>query len=71
MTIDADLARLEEIAKKLEGPGVPFEETVALFQEGTALAKKIKAELDEAKLRIRQTVESADGVLRLEEFDLS
>lgn len=70
MTIDADLARLEEIARKLEAQEIPFEETLNLFQEGTALAKKIKEDLDQAKLRIRQTVENAEGVLRLEEFDL-
>jgi len=70
VTIDADLARLEEIARKLEAQEIPFEETLNLFQEGTALAKKIKEDLDQAKLRIRQTVENAEGVLRLEEFDL-
>ena len=70
MTIDADLARLEEIARKLEAQEIPFEETLNLFQEGTALAKKIKEDLDQAKLRIRKTVENAEGVLRLEEFDL-
>jgi exodeoxyribonuclease VII small subunit len=70
MSIDEDMARLDEIAKRLEANDVPFEETLTLFEEGTALAKKIKAQLEEARLRILKAVEDAEGILRIEELDL-
>ena len=70
MPIDEDMAQLELIAKRLEEPDVPFEETIRLFEEGTAVAKRIRTQLNEAKLRIRRAVEDAQGVLSLEEFDL-
>lgn len=70
MTIDEDLKRLEEIAQRLEGVEVPFEETVTLFEEGAALAKKVKEQLESARLRIRKAVEDSDGMLSLEDFDL-
>jgi exodeoxyribonuclease VII small subunit len=70
MPIDDDMAQLERIAKRLEEADVPFEETLALFEEGTAVAKQIKTQLEQARLRIRKAVEDSDGLLRIEEFDL-
>lgn len=37
-SFEADLKRLEEIVKKLEDGSVPLEDSIKLFQEGTALA---------------------------------
>ena len=69
--MDQALKRLEEIASKLEAADLPLEETLALFEEGVELASTVKAQLEQAKTRIKTVVENASGLLSLEDFDLS
>ena len=70
MTIDEALVKLEEITKRLEEEGLPLEEAVALFEEGIALATTIKADLDQAKLKVQSVIERAKDSFSLEDFDL-
>ncbi len=70
MTIDEALVKLEEITKRLEEEGLPLEEAVSLFEEGIALAATIKADLDQAKLKVQSVIERAKGTFSLEDFDL-
>ena len=70
MKIDETLRKLEEITKHLEEEDLPLEEALHLFEEGIALAAKIKTELDQAKLKIQQVIEKAKDVFSLEDFDL-
>ena len=46
------IARLETIAKQLEGGDIKLEEALALFEEGVALAKAGKERLDEAERKL-------------------
>ncbi len=71
MTIDEALSKLEAITKHLEEEGLPLEEAVSLFEEGIALAARIKTDLDQAKLKVRRVIEEAQGVFSLEDFDLT
>lgn len=41
--------RLQEIVAKLESDGLKLDEAVALYKEGNALVKGLKAELDRLK----------------------
>ncbi|MCK4599353.1 exodeoxyribonuclease VII small subunit [Candidatus Bipolaricaulota bacterium] len=70
MKIDETLRKLEEITKHLEEEDLPLEDALRLFEEGIALAAKIKTELDQAKLKIQQVIEKAKDVFSLEDFDL-
>ncbi len=70
MKIDEALTRLEGITRRLEEEALPLEEALALFEEGISLAAKIKADLDQAKLKIQKVIEEARGVFTLEDFDL-
>lgn len=70
MKIDETLRKLEEITKRLEEEDLPLEDALRLFEEGIALAAKIKTELDQAKLKIQQVIEKAKDVFSLEDFDL-
>jgi len=70
VTIDEALVKLEEITKHLEEEGLPLEEAVSLFEEGIALAATIKADLDQAKLKVQSVIERAKGTFSLEDFDL-
>ena len=71
LKIDEGLKRLEEITKKLEDEKIPLEEALDLFEQGITLATEIKASLDQAKLKVKQVLEKADGTFELTDFDLS
>lgn len=51
------MARLEEIVAKLESGDVSLEESLTLFEEGSALAKECTKRLSDAELKIRQLSE--------------
>lgn len=60
MTFEQSLARLDEIVKAMEKGDVPLEKTLALFEEGTALAANCNRLLDEAEMRVVQVTKGAD-----------
>ncbi len=70
MTIDERLKKLEEVTQRLEAEELPLEEALALFEEGVRLAKGIKADLDQARLKVKQVIEEAKGTFVIEDFDL-
>lgn len=70
MPIDTDLKRLEEMTKRLEADDLPLEEALSLFEEALSLAKKIKDELDRAKLKVTQVIDGAKETFSLQDFDL-
>jgi len=47
-TFEARLQQLETIADALENGTVPLEESIALFEKGTALARGLQKELSDA-----------------------
>ncbi len=51
---EAKMARLKEIVTKLEQQDLPLEDGVALFQEGSKLARECRSHLREAEHRVRQ-----------------
>lgn len=71
MKINEALTKLEGITKQLEKDDLPLEEALRLFEQGIALAAKLKTDLDQAKLHINKVIESTEGVFVLEKFDLS
>lgn len=71
MKINEALTKLEGITKQLEKDDLLLEEALRLFEQGIALATKIKTDLDQAKLHINKVIESTEGIFVLEKFDLS
>lgn len=63
-TFESNLSRLEEIVKKLEDGSVPLEESMKLFQEGTALAASCNELLDKAELEIVKLTKGPDGSIQ-------
>ncbi|GIV56058.1 MAG: hypothetical protein KatS3mg040_0826 [Candidatus Kapaibacterium sp.] len=51
-TIDEQLRRLEEIRQQLEAADRPIEELVALYEEGMAIAKRLREQLASIRQRI-------------------
>ena len=54
MTYDEALRRLEELVSQLERGGKNLDETLAMFEEGTALLKRCKEELGEVEGRLAE-----------------
>ncbi len=70
MPIDTDLKNLEEMTKRLEADDLPLEVALSLFEEALSLAKKIKDELDRARLKVTQVIDGAKETFSLQDFDL-
>ncbi|MEK9650899.1 MAG: exodeoxyribonuclease VII small subunit [Poseidonia sp.] len=54
MTYDEALRRLEELVSQLERGGKNLDETLAMFEEGTALLKRCQSELSEVEGRLAE-----------------
>ncbi len=66
MTFEEDLARLEAIARQLEGDQLPLDDAMRLFEEGVARLRTAAAALTVAEGRVQQLVEDASGALSVE-----
>lgn len=72
MTIDplsADLRRLEEIVRALEGDDVDLDQALTLFEEGVGRLRTAQERLTEAEARVERVLEDAAGVLKLTQLD--
>ena len=54
MTYDEALRRLEDLVTQLERGGKNLDETLAMFEEGTALLKRCQEELGEVEGRLAE-----------------
>lgn len=52
MSFEEGMQSLEQLVEKLSGSELPLEESIALYEEGTALYAQLKAQLDSQKKRI-------------------
>jgi exodeoxyribonuclease VII small subunit len=68
-TIAEDLARLEDIVRKLEADDVELDAALALFEEGVARLRAARDRLAAADLKVQAVLEEAGGELRLRDLD--
>ena len=61
LSFEQALKRLEEIVKQMEQGNVSLEESLNLFEEGTALAAGCAAQLDAAELKVVRLMKGKDG----------
>jgi exodeoxyribonuclease VII small subunit len=64
-----ELARLEEIVRKLEADDVELDAALALFEEGVARLRAARERLVDAELKVQAVLEAADGDIRLTDLD--
>lgn len=64
-----ELARLEEIVRKLEADDVELDTALALFEEGVARLRSARERLVAAELKVQAVLEEADGDIRLTDLD--
>jgi len=67
-SFETNMQRLEQIVRSLERGDVPLEESLKLFQEGTALVRDCGKLLDDAQLQVQKVLTAADGTPVLEEM---
>lgn len=60
-SFEENLRRLEEIVRTMERGEVPLDQSLTLFQEGTALLQVCGEMLDEAELKVKQLVPDENG----------
>lgn len=68
-TFEENMQRLEQIVRSMERGDVALEESLKLFQEGTALVEACGKLLDEAELQVKKIVTAADGSPAEEVFE--
>lgn len=61
MSFEESMSRLEQIVRAMEQGDVPLEESLKLFQEGTALVKNCQKLLDDAQLQVKKIMTAPDG----------
>lgn len=54
------MKRLETIVEELEGGQLSLEDSIARYEEGVKLSRRLTSTLDEAEKRIERLVESAE-----------
>ena len=64
LAFDRALAELQEVVSRLEGGGLPLEESIALYERGVALHDRCGRLLSDAELRVQRLLEQAGGALR-------
>ena len=67
-SFESNMQRLEQIVRALERGDVPLEESLKLFQEGTALVRDCGKLLDDAQLQVQKVLTAADGTPILEDM---
>ena len=60
-TFEENMQRLEQIVRAMERGDVPLEESLKLFQEGTALVGSCTKLLNDAELQVKKIATAADG----------
>ena len=67
-TFEESMARLEQIVRAMERGDVALEESLKLFQEGTALAADCNKMLDDAQMQVQMVMTASDGTPVLEDM---
>ena len=68
-TLAEELARLEEIVRKLEADDVELDAALALFEEGVTRLRAARERLSAAELKVQAVLEEAGGDIRLTDLD--
>ena len=61
LNFEQSLQRLEEIVRQMEQGNVTLDESLKLFEEGTALAASCSKQLDTAELKVVRLMKGNDG----------
>jgi exodeoxyribonuclease VII small subunit len=68
---ESSMKRLETIVDELEGGQLSLEDSIARYEEGMKLSKRLTQVLDESEKRIERLVEKEGGAAATESMELS
>ncbi len=71
LSFEAALEELEQIVQKLEGGAVELEQSIAIYERGSALKAHCEEKLKTARLKIEKIVLSAQGSVSTAPTDIS
>lgn len=69
MSFDEKIAKIETITKKLQDEHTSLEDSIALFEEGVALAKELEEALETAKSKVEKAIGESLASIEIVEFD--
>jgi len=58
---EQSLERLEEINESIKDAGLPLEKSIALFEEGLKIAKKLETDLKKVEQKVEILINSGDS----------
>jgi exodeoxyribonuclease VII small subunit len=61
LSFEAAIGRLQTIVEELEGGSLSLEESIARYEEGVRLSRRLTQTLDQAEKRIERLSTDADG----------
>jgi exodeoxyribonuclease VII small subunit len=61
LSFEEAIERLQTIVEELEGGSLSLEESIARYEEGVKLSRRLTQTLDEAEKRIERLTEGAEG----------
>jgi exodeoxyribonuclease VII small subunit len=64
-----ELARLEEIVRRLEAEDLELDDALRLFEEGVSRLRAARERLAAAELKVQTVLEEAGGGIRLADLD--
>lgn len=71
MNFEKAMERLENLTVELSREGITLEESLALYEEGVALARLCNKRLEETERKIKTLQISADGEIEEKDFPLN
>ena len=71
MTFEQSIDALETLVKRLEDGGIDLDESLRIYEQAVALRDHCRSILEDGERRIRKIMETADGSVREEEFEIN
>ena len=69
MSFESDVKRMEEITDLLKDEKTGLEQSIKLYEEATALGKKLSKTLNEIQRKVEIVTSSDEETLETEEFE--
>lgn len=71
MTFEQSIDALEALVKRLEDGGIDLDESLRIYEQAVSLRDHCRSILEDGERRIRKIMETADGSVREEEFEIN
>lgn len=68
MSFESDLKRMEEITEKLKSDDTGLEESIKLYEEASALGKKLSKTLNDIQRKVEKVTSSDEDIMETEEI---